>query len=364
MIVAGPTRIIGTLYAQDASTTVAGLVKLGGGTTNFLRADGTWAAPPNTTYTAATAAPADISASAGAVGTSTNYARQDHTHKITLATGDANGQVKIAGTNVSVKGLGSNAYTSTEFIPTSQKGAASGVVPLNSSSKIDTTYLPSYVDDVIEAANSSSFPATGETGKIYVALDNNKTYRWGGSSYVEISPSLALGTTASTASKGNHTHTVTATGNVSTTTATTANKTADVTTASGTATYTPAGSVSTPTISVKTAGTTTTVPNVTNAGTVPTLETTNKTVVTGTSVANEVLSFTTDNATMVNNWNAGATPTLGTAITVKTGDAAYQSSQPTFTGTGVRLVTGNIPVPATYTSTFTGTSATTSVPST
>ena len=64
------------------------------------------------TYTAATAAPGKV-ASASAQGSSTNYARQDHTHGIDLATGDSNGQVKIAGTNVSVKGLGSAAYTNT-----------------------------------------------------------------------------------------------------------------------------------------------------------------------------------------------------------------------------------------------------------
>ena len=65
----------------------------------------------DTKYTAATAAPGKV-ASSSAVGTSTNYARQDHTHGIDLATGDSNGQVKIAGTNVSVKGLGSWAYKS------------------------------------------------------------------------------------------------------------------------------------------------------------------------------------------------------------------------------------------------------------
>ena len=57
----------------------------------------------DTTYTAATAAPGNV-ASSSSIGTSTNYARQDHTHGIDLVTGDANGQVKIAGTNVSVKG--------------------------------------------------------------------------------------------------------------------------------------------------------------------------------------------------------------------------------------------------------------------
>lgn len=77
-------------------------------------------------------------------------------------------------------------------INVSQKGAANGVAPLNASSKIDATYLPSYVDDVLEYANLAAFPAIGETGKIYVALDTNKIYRWSGSVYIEISPSPAI----------------------------------------------------------------------------------------------------------------------------------------------------------------------------
>ena len=60
---------------------------------------------------ASSAAPGKV-ASSSSQGSSTNYARQDHTHGIDLATGDSNGQVKIAGTNVSVKGLGSFAYYS------------------------------------------------------------------------------------------------------------------------------------------------------------------------------------------------------------------------------------------------------------
>ena len=73
------------------------------------------------------------------------------------------------------------------YVLTSAVGAASGICPLNGSSKIDSTYLPSYVDDVEEYADLANFPVTGETGKIYVALDTNKTYRWSGSAYVEIS---------------------------------------------------------------------------------------------------------------------------------------------------------------------------------
>jgi hypothetical protein len=70
-----------------------------------------------------------------------------------------------------------------------QLGSANGVAPLNSSSKIDALYLPSYVDDVLEFGSLAGFPVSGESEKIYVALDTNKTYRWSGSTYIEISPS-------------------------------------------------------------------------------------------------------------------------------------------------------------------------------
>lgn len=81
-------------------------------------------------------------------------------------------------------------------------GAANGVAPLGADSKIASTYLPSYVDDVLEYDNLAGFPVTGETGKIYVAKDTNLTYRWSGTAYVEISKSLALGETDSTAYRG------------------------------------------------------------------------------------------------------------------------------------------------------------------
>lgn len=68
--------------------------------------------------------------------------------------------------------------------------------------KVPASELPSFVDDVLEYASRSAFPVTGESGKIYVALDTNLTYRWGGSDYVEISQSLALGTTHQTAAYG------------------------------------------------------------------------------------------------------------------------------------------------------------------
>ena len=98
--------------------------------------------------------------------------------------------------------------TDTSRLAASEKGAANGVCPLNASSKIDSTYLPSYVDDVIEAyarsgqtALSSTWLATGsasgtvitpETGKIYVLMADsgdyaaNTQFRWGGSAYVKL----------------------------------------------------------------------------------------------------------------------------------------------------------------------------------
>jgi phage-related tail fiber protein len=67
------------------------------------------------------------------------------------------------------------------------RGVANGYASLDSGGKVPSAQLPSFVDDVLEYINTGSFPVTGETGKIYVALDTNKTYRWGGSIYVEIS---------------------------------------------------------------------------------------------------------------------------------------------------------------------------------
>ncbi len=57
---------------------------------------------------------------------------------------------------------------------------------------VPASQLPSYVDDVIEGTNLAAFPGTGETGKIYVALDTGKTYRWSGSAYVELTDATAV----------------------------------------------------------------------------------------------------------------------------------------------------------------------------
>lgn len=82
------------------------------------------------------------------------------------------------------------------------KGAPNGLASLNESGIIPSAQLPSYVDDVIEVDTFSNLPDTGESGKIYIVQDTNLTYRWSGTAYVEISKSLALGETSSTAYPG------------------------------------------------------------------------------------------------------------------------------------------------------------------
>lgn len=97
-------------------------------------------------------------------------------------------------------GLGN--VTNDAQVKRSEMGVASGVATLDTTGKVPSSQLPSYVDDVLEYANKAGFPETGESGKIYVAKDTNLTYRWSGTAYVEISPSLALGETSSTAYAG------------------------------------------------------------------------------------------------------------------------------------------------------------------
>ena len=83
-----------------------------------------------------------------------------------------------------------------------EKGQPGGLAELDESGRVPSSQLPSYVDDVVEYPSPGDFPSTGEEGKIYVTKDTNLTYRWSGTGYVEISKSLALGETSSTAYRG------------------------------------------------------------------------------------------------------------------------------------------------------------------
>ena len=84
-----------------------------------------------------------------------------------------------------------------------EKGANSGIAELDDNGKVLTSELPSYVDDVEEFNNLAELQKhTGEASKIYITLDDNKCYRWGGTAYVEISSSITLGETSGTAFRG------------------------------------------------------------------------------------------------------------------------------------------------------------------
>lgn len=138
-----------------------------------------------------------------------------------------NGHALSGNVSVTKSDVGLENVTNDSQVKRSEMGAASGVATLDSNGKVLSSQLPSYVDDVIEGYfyNSKFYKEsehtteiTGETGKIYVDLSTNKTYRWGGSAYAVISETLALGETSSTAYRGDrgktaYTHSQTTSGN-------------------------------------------------------------------------------------------------------------------------------------------------------
>lgn len=89
------------------------------------------------------------------------------------------------------------------YVQESLIGAANGIASLDAGGKVPASQLPSYVDDVLEFSGVVNFPVAGESGKIYIDTLTNIQYRWSGTQYVEISSSLALGETASSAYPGN-----------------------------------------------------------------------------------------------------------------------------------------------------------------
>ena len=167
----------------------------------------------DTKYTAATAAPGKV-ASSSSQGSSTNYARQDHTHGIDLATGDSNGQVKIAGTNVSVKGLGAAAYmgtgTSSSTVALGNHthnyaGSSSAGGSANSAVKLDSTSVgsascPVYFSSEGKPVAVTTTAAAASGGTALTVVTTGEKYTWNNKS------NLTIGTSATTAAAGNHTH--------------------------------------------------------------------------------------------------------------------------------------------------------------
>lgn len=92
-----------------------------------------------------------------------------------------NGTAFDGSANITISSVDATARIASSLI-----GTANGVCPLDATSQIPASYLPSYVDDIVEGASLATFPVVGEAGKIYIDLGTNKTYRWGGSVYVYI----------------------------------------------------------------------------------------------------------------------------------------------------------------------------------
>jgi hypothetical protein len=124
------------------------------------------------------------------VGTVTSVGGTGTVSGLTLTgTVTTSGDLTLGGTLSLTSG---NITSGLGFTPedANNKGVAGGYASLDGSGLVPSTQLPSYVDDVLEYTNLAGFPATGATGKIYVALDNNKIYRWSGSAYIEVSPTV------------------------------------------------------------------------------------------------------------------------------------------------------------------------------
>ena len=118
---------------------------------------------------------------------------------------DLSGTYVQSGTTVNGKALTEDVILTAEdvgAVAAEEKGVAGGVATLDENGRVPSAQLPSFVDDVREFETRAEFPEAGESGVIYIAKDTNLTYRWSGSLYVEISPSLALGETDATAFPG------------------------------------------------------------------------------------------------------------------------------------------------------------------
>ena len=196
----------GQTTAQTAMNAFAGAVTSG----SYLRGNGT-----NVVMSTIQAGdvPTLNQSTTGSAATLTTGRTISLTGDVAYTSGSFDGSANVTGTatlaSVGTAGTYTKVTTDAKGRVTSGTTLAATDIPSLDASKItsgtiDSARLPSYVDDVIEAANLASFPGTGETGKIYVALDTNKTYRWSGSAYVYI-------TSGAVDSVGGYTGVVTAT---------------------------------------------------------------------------------------------------------------------------------------------------------
>lgn len=129
-----------------------------------------------------------------------DYAATNHSHLISDIS-DLQSILDETLTVISISGNG-NAISSVSKSGNTLSFLKGSFAELDENNKIISSQLPSYVDDILEYSTLLNFPEVGESGKIYVSIDTNLAYRWSGTTYTVISPSLALGETSSTAYRG------------------------------------------------------------------------------------------------------------------------------------------------------------------
>ena len=168
----------------------------------YLKDDGTWDTPAvGSNYESKSAV--ENGTDVSLVTTGEKYAWNQKQDAITFNTAyNASTNKAATMSDITKANVGLSNVTNYAQVKASEKGVANGVAELDSNGKVPSSQLPAYVDDVLEYSSTSTFPSTGETGKIYVAIDTNKTYRWSGTEYTQIKGDLALGETSSTAYRG------------------------------------------------------------------------------------------------------------------------------------------------------------------
>ena len=250
-----------------------------------------------------------------------------------LTDGATTNPITISGSNVTARTGDIATYGSQEFIFNGIAWQAFGDLSALGSLAYKNSATGSYTPE----GTVSKPTFTGTAGTVSTTLSSNVATAVNDVKVIvdtdQIEQSEFSGYDKSDIATVQHSHTFTGTAkNVSVS----GTPTGTISTGTGTANYTPAGRVSTPTISVNSAGSTTTIKN-------PTSVTVAKTVVAAapgaTAPANALTYYSVSGETLSLyqlGYTTGASITTSN-VTVKTGDASYTASQPSFTGTGTEL---------------------------
>lgn len=206
IVVGGGTADANITYTLSKENNNIILTGSDGSTTSVLDSNTTYI---NATNSAAGLMSKDDKAKLDGIAEGANNYTHPANHAATMIVADATHRfvtdTQIATWNAKAdtkEDIGLGNVTNDAQVKRSEMGAANGVATLGTDGKVPSSQLPSYVDDVLEYNGMSNFPSTGESSKIYVDTSTNKTYRWSGSTYVEISASIVIGTTTGTAFDG------------------------------------------------------------------------------------------------------------------------------------------------------------------